>query len=251
MNLLVGDKNLDVDFSKLVESLVGEYRTISTEYENTIRAVNQVYKEKLLEGVYTHEYLNQLHDTALSEAQENFNSKRKPLNEKLNQEISELKKQLLWSLNRPSFATDYAVRVNNAIKFIELEGKGITDKALHSIISEFSNDMTLMKRFRRMIEIQTGGDINLTDVYGQTTYPLSFGNLARYEKFEEELEMLEDMAQNLFVSKMTEQEVDNAPDGKRISVPMDCLGELMTEQNIKDTAVSCQEMAAELFPTSD
>ena len=35
MNLLVGDKNLDVDFSKLVESLVGEYRTISTEYENT------------------------------------------------------------------------------------------------------------------------------------------------------------------------------------------------------------------------
>lgn len=231
--------------------MIAEYREISTEYENTVRFINQEYKDRFFERKYTPEYLDSLHDSALSEAQENFNNKRKPLNQKLNQGISELKKQLLWSLNKPSFATDYAVRVNNAIKFIELEGKGITDKALHSIISEFSNDMTLMKRFRRMVEIQTGDTLNLTDVYGNTTYPLSFGKLQRYEMFEAEFEMLESMAQSLFISPMRERDIDDVPDGKRLSVPMDCLGELMTEQNIKDTAISCQDMVAELFPTSD
>lgn len=251
MNLLIDNTKLDVDFSNLVNELINEYREISTEYENTVRFINQQYKERLSENRYLPEYLNQLHDSALSEALEDFSEKRKPLNKKLNQGISELKKQLLHSLNKPVKETDYAVRVSNAIKFIELEGKGITDKALHSIVGEFSNDMELMKRFRRMVEIQTGDDIQLTDVYGNTKYPLSFGDLARYEMFETELETLESMAQNLFISQMSEQEVDNAPDGKRLSVPMDCLGEQMTEHTIKETALNCEEMAAEMFPTSD
>lgn len=233
MVFLIGNTQKNISFINLVENLIAEYRTISTEHENAVRGINQQHKDRLTENNYTAAFLDKLYSDAVTKENEAFDKKRKPLNEQLRNGIAELKTILLSALNKPGSNPDYAFRISNAIK------------------EDFKNDMETMKRFRRMVELQIGAENPIIDAYGKTTFPLSFGSLAKYEVFEDELETLEEMAAGLFVSRMYETDVEIAADGKRLSVPMDSLGELMTEQNIKSVANNCQDMTAALFTAAE
>ena len=192
MVFLIGSTQNNISFTELVEHLIAEYRTISTEHENAVRVINQQHKDRLTENTYTAAFLDKLYADALTKENEVFDKKRKPLNEQLGNRVTELKTILLSALNKPGSSFDYAFRISNAIKFIELEGNTITDETLSQIIGDFNNDMDLMKRFRRMVELQIGADKPIIDAYGKTTFPLSFGSLAKYEMFEDELETLDD-----------------------------------------------------------
>ena len=192
MVFLIGSTQNNISFTELVENLIAEYRTISTEHENAVRVINQQHKDRLTENTYTAAFLDKLYADALTKENEVFDKKRKPLNEQLGNRVTELKTILLSALNKPGSSFDYAFRISNAIKFIELEGNTITDETLSQIIGDFNNDMDLMKRFRRMVELQIGADKPIIDAYGKTTFPLSFGSLAKYEMFEDELETLDD-----------------------------------------------------------
>ena len=251
MVFLIGNTQKNISFINLVENLIAEYRTISTEHENAVRGINQQHKDRLTENNYTAAFLDRLYSDAVTKENEAFDKKRKPLNEQLRNGVAELKTILLSALNKPGSSPDYAFKISNAIKFVELEGNTITDEALSQIIGDFKNDMDTMKRFRRMVELQIGADNPIIDAYGKTTFPLSFGCLAKYEVFEDELDTLEEMAAGLFVSRMSETDVEIAADGKRLSVPMDSLDELMTEQNIKGVANNCQDMTAALFTAAE
>ena len=60
----VGNQRLDIAFDKEVERLISEYRTISAEHENAVRAINKQQKSRFTENTYTPEYLSKLLDQA-------------------------------------------------------------------------------------------------------------------------------------------------------------------------------------------
>ena len=117
----VGNKRLDIAFDKEVERLISEYRTISAEHENAVRAIykrqESIISDNRQENTYTPEYLSKLLDQALTAENKSFDSKRQPLNSELRRIIAGYKENLLSALNVPEKGGDYALRINNAIKF--------------------------------------------------------------------------------------------------------------------------------------
>lgn len=96
---------------------------------------------------------------------------------------------------------DYQQQVSNALSFLAVEGKDLTDKTAHSILKPFFNDWDQMHLFERVILQQTGMD---DEVSLRHAFPASLGFVLNradtYLALFNEADML---AENIFLSEKT------------------------------------------------
>lgn len=227
-----------------LEQLIAAYHELNNHLEESIRAANRQYKEKSSEQVYTEEYLKKNLKQAIDKATADFQAKAADLNTQAKQRITAIKEKLVAHLMTAEKAPDYAVRVGNALSFLQLEGPEITDATAAQILKDFLRDIEIMQRFRSVIERQKGE--TLTDAYGNTTFPLTFGHLEKCETLFECLADLEKLVDPLFIRKKAETEVEHFSGGLKLSVPMDSYSQQVGELSVVEQAGQVETMAAEL-----
>lgn len=245
-------KNLtDTKVKTALEQLIEAHQENIKQLADGIRAVNQQFKDNAASDIYTPEYLRTVYeqnkDSLLATAQK----KATALNAKAVQLVDDLKRKSFRALGSFEKPSDYATKINNALQFIQIEGADITDSTAYNILHEFIDDMETMQHFRRVIEKQIApSGKQISDEYGNTTFPLTFGRLLNFEKFVNALTELEEMTSTLFIKNLTETETEFLH-GMTISVPMDSYMQLVTERNIIEQAETVENMIVELFTTND
>ena len=228
-----------------LEDLISEYRSQAAQLEESVRAANQKYKKRLREqDLYTPKFMETERSRAVDQAAAAHKNKAAELNTRAKTHISSAKERLLSAITAVDKSGDYAVRVNNALQFVRIEGAAITDETAAQILSDFLGDVETMQRFRSVISHQKGEQ--LTDAYGKTTFPLTFGRLEKIEMFMGAFADLEATAEQLFIRKMSRTEEEHMPTGLTLYVPMDGLSQLMAERVIIDQANTVDVMADEL-----
>ena len=99
--------------------------------------------------------------------------------------------------------------------------EAISDETAAQILRDFTGDMEIMQRFRSVLEKQIApSDRQIADQYGNTTFPQTFGQLFKYEKFRDALAELQEMADTLFIRKLSQTETEYLH-GATLSVPTD------------------------------
>lgn len=249
MNVIINRTPTAVLFKAYLEQLMKEYHELNKELETAYRTANKQYKDDSASGVYTAEHLRRSLDLTLGAATEKFYKSSEQLNAKAKSYISELKKKIVPALSEIENPADYAVRVNNALQFLQIEGAEIDDATAFQILHDFERDIETMQRFRSVIEHQKGE--KLSDAYGRTTFPLTFGRLEKCEQLLEAFAELEATADRLFIRKKAETETEYTPSGVKLSVPMDGYSQLIGETNAAEQAETLEKMVGELFTTTD
>lgn len=230
------------------EQLIETYHNLNKQLESSIRSANQNYREQSREQVYTEEHLQNKLNKAVSQAMQDFMTQAAALNAQARQQITITKEKLVKALTLKEKPMDYAVRISNALAFLRIEGQEITDETASQILRDFLGDAEIMQRFRSVIERQKGD--KLTDAYGRTTFPLTFGQLERYEMLLEAVAELERTAAQLFVHKKAETEVDHR-NGVKLFIPVDGYSQQVGELNILQQAETVQTMAEEVTGTAN
>ena len=229
---------------KFLEQLIAAYHELNTQLEGNIRSANQKYRDQSLEQVYTDEYLQNNLNQTIAQAMTDFLSQAAALNSQAKQHIAAAKEKQSASLEMVDKSPDYAIRVSNALAFLQIEGPEITDAMAAQILKDFLGDVEIMQRFRNAIERQKGE--KLSDAYGKTTFPLTFGQLEKCEMLMNAMEELENMAEHLFIRKKAETEVEHFKNGVKLYVPMDGYSQQVGELSILEQAGTVEAMAAEL-----
>ena len=249
MNVIINKKPTDVLFKAYLEQLIKEYHELNNELETAYRTTNKQYKDGSAGKMYTEEYLQQLLRNGTEQASSSFKAKAEALNGKAKRYISELKKKIVPALSETEKPSDYAVRVNNALQFLRIEGAEIDDATAFQILHDFVNDVETTQRFRSVIEHQKGE--RLSDAYGRTTFPLTFGWLEKCEQLLEAFAELEATTDRLFIRKKAETETEYTSSGVKLSVPMDGYSQMIGETNAVEQAETLEKMVGELFTTTD
>lgn len=249
MKVIMNKTQTDILFKKYLQQLTEEYHELNKRLEESFKTAHKKYKNDIESREYTDEYLKRTLDLSLGDAMDKFYKSSEQLNAKAKSYISELKKKIVPALSGFDKPADYAVRVNNALQFVQVEGAEIDDATAFQILHDFVNDIPTMQRFRSVIEHQKGE--KLSDAYGRTTFPLTFGRLERCEKLLEAFADLESTANVLFVCKKQETEPEYMTNGVKLSIPMDCYKQLISEKNAIEQAETLEKMVGELFTTTD
>ncbi|MBQ8767176.1 MAG: hypothetical protein IJZ16_10280 [Clostridia bacterium] len=245
MNATINKNLISINIKEYLNQTIAKYHQLNAELETAIKTANQQYKDGFTSKIYTDEHLSQLLHSKTEQASNNFISQAKALNSEVKNYIAELKKEILLATSSTQKSADYAVSVNNALQFLQLEGASINDETAFQILHNFINDIETMQRFRSVIEHQK--DEKLTDAHGNTTFPLTFGQLENYERFFKTFAELETTVESLFVRKKTETETEYIANGAKLSVPMDGYMQLISEKNATEQAGTVEKMAGELF----
>ena len=248
MIAILNNQLTDVSIESLLKQVMKEYHELNTQLENGVRALNEQYKVNLKSGRYTDDYVQELLSSGLKAKNDEFQKRAENLNQKAVSYIATLKKKILNAFTPISVPSDYAVKVNNALQFLKLEGAEITDEIAFEITKDFVNDIDTMRHFRRVIEHQKGE--KLTNAYGNTTFPLTFGRLTNCEHFIKTYSELEELVKQMFIRKKSETETEYLSNGAKLSVPMDGYTQLVSEQRAIEQAKAVEMMIFELFKTS-
>ena len=232
-----------------LEQVNKEYQELSEKLLNSYRVANQNYKQQRTERVYTEEELQKMLRRTTEQASTEFTDATAALNRKVKQRLHDLKNKTFPALAVHDVPADYAVRINNALQFLMVEGADITDSTASEILADFLSDPATMKRFRSVIEKQKAE--SLSDAYGNTTFPLTFGPLERVEKFTAAFSELEGMVNGLYIRNMAESETEYIPGGAKLYVPTNGYTQLVLEQAAVEQAGTVAAMIAELLPVQE
>ena len=249
MNVIISQTPTTVVLKSYLEQLTKNFHELNTQLETAYRTANRRYKEGSASNVYSEEHLQELLRSETEQASSSFKAQADTLNGKANRYVSELKKQIISALSEFNKPADYAVRIGNALQFIKAEGTEIDDATASQILHDFERDTKTMQRFRSVIEHQKGE--KLSDAYGRTTFPLTFGWLEKCEQLLEAFAELEATTAHLFVGRKAETETEYTPSGVKLAVPMDGYSQLIGERNAAEQAETLETMIGELFTTTD
>lgn len=235
---------MEKNIKGFLAQLIAAYHELNTQLEENIRTANQKYRDQSREQVYTDEYLQTSLNQTIAQAMKDFLAQATELNAQAKQRIAAVKENHVGFLTKVDKSPDYAVRISNALAFLQVEGPEVTDETSAQILKDFLGDVETMQLFRRVVERQKGE--KLTDAYGKTTFPLTFGQLEKQELFMVAMAELEDMADHIFLRQKTETEVEHLRNGVKLYVPMDGYSQQVGELSILEQAGTVEAMAAEL-----
>lgn len=141
---------------------------------------------------------------------ENVNKTNHLFNQKVKAIIKEEKENILPKAKEKS--ADYAIRVSNALKYLEIEGEKLTDETAFEILKDFVDDYEQMKLFKQVIKRQMKTDI-LEDAEGKSKFPKTFGNFNKIEMLVNTFNEMEAIGNVLFLKGTNKSETyifDNA-----------------------------------------
>lgn len=149
--------------------------------------------------VYTSEGLIKILSEQLNGIKSEFETQAQGLNIQINDLIQNEKSKHLPSDTNQS--TDYSMKINNAIRFMEIEGSTLDDEKAAFILKDFQDDHSTMKLFKRMIEKQIGsmGNVAIQD------FKKTFNKYNEVESLLNTFNEMESTAKDLFVNPLNER----------------------------------------------
>ena len=232
--------------------LCNAYHELDKIQLNAYREAGKQYGKDIKEKYRTESYAKDNYTNTISQADESFRAQAKELNSSLRRSINEFKKELTDKA-APSRPADHAARILAACKFIDAEGADLTDKTASGILREFieGHDFEDLEHFHRIIERQV--EETMYDVYGRTTWPLTFKKLYEYRTMMSAVADLEESAKDLFTYNRMLADLDKAQ-GKEsrerdgILLPADGYMQPFGEATIPEKITTVGAMTAEFFP---
>lgn len=249
--VIFGKTPTQVNITEQLKQLITEYQQGQQELADGCRLAKSQLLTNAQTELYTAEGLREQYNRTKDKLLTAAKNKAVVLNAKAVRIVVSVKADALKALYEVEKSKDYATSINNALQFVQIEGENITDETAAQILKGFANDIETMQRFRSVIEKQVAArGEQITDAYGHTAFPQTFGKLYHAEAFAQALAELEEMASGIFLNKLTQTETEFLH-GVSVSVPTDSYIQLITERNIIEQAETVEAMLAELFTVID
>ena len=148
---------------------------------------------------------------------ENVDKTNQLFNQKVKALVAEEKEKILPKPKEKS--ADYAIRISNALKYLEIEGNQLTDETAFEILKDFIDDYEQMKLFKQVIKRQMHNPFEFEDEEGKCNFPRTFGNYNKMQMLVNTFSEAETIANVIFLKGTKKYETfifDNA----RIDLPL-------------------------------
>lgn len=203
-----------------IEEVVNAFRQNNEESEKSIRKIIEGYCKndtfKKFQPQYRIEAFKEAVDAETKPISQNVDKTNKLFNQKVKVIIAEEKEN---TLPKPKEKTaDYAIRVSNALKYLEIEGQELKDETAFEILKDFVDDYEQMKLFKQVIKRQLHTEM-LVNSEGKNMFPNTFGNFNKFERLLDTFDEMEVIANVLFLKGKPHSEIyifDNA----RVDLPL-------------------------------
>lgn len=223
-----------------IEQVVNAFKQNNDEAEKSIRTIIEGYCTNSsifskFQPQYKIDAFKEAVDAETKPISENVDKTNVLFNQKVKAIIAEEKGNILPKPKEKS--ADYAIRVSNALKYLEIEGEKLTDETAFEILKDFVDDYEQMKLFKQVIKRQMKTDI-LENAEGKSKFPRTFDNFNKIEKLINTFNEMEAIANVLFLKGTDKSEIyifDNA----KIELPLLSLPgytELTNEDKILELA---------------
>lgn len=190
-----------------IEQVVNAFRQNNEESEKSIRKIIEGYCEndtfKKFQPQYKIDAFKEAVELETKPISENVDKTNQLFNQKVKAIIIEEKENILPKVKEKS--ADYAIRVSNALKYLEIEGEKLNDETAFEILKDFVDDYEQMKLFKQVIKRQMKTDI-LEDVEGKSKFPKTFGNFNKIEMLVNTFNEMEAIANVLFLKNTKKYE---------------------------------------------
>lgn len=197
-----------------IEQVVDAFKQNNEESEKRIRTIIEGYcKNDTFEKYqpqYKIEAFKEAVDAETKPISEGVDKTNKLFNQKVKAIIAEEKENVLPKPKEKS--ADYAIRISNALKYLEIEGEKLNDDTAFEILKDFVDDYEQMKLFKQVIKRQMKTDI-LENAEGKSKFPKTFGNFNTIEMLVNTFNEMEAIANVLFLKGTNKSETyifDNA-----------------------------------------
>lgn len=198
-----------------IEQVVNAFQQNNEESEKSIRKIIEGYCAnpsifRKFQPQYKIEAFKEAVDAETKPISENVDKTNKLFNQKVKAIIAEEKENILPKPKEKS--ADYAIRVSNALKYLEIEGKELSDETAFQILKDFVDDYEQMKLFKQVIKRQMKTEI-LENAEGKSKFPKTFGNFNKIEMLVNTFDEMEAIANVLFLKGTNKSETyifDNA-----------------------------------------
>lgn len=198
-----------------IENVVIAFQQNNEEAEKNIRKIIEGYCAnpstfKKFQPQYKIEAFKEAVDAETKPISENVDKTNKLFNQKVKAIIAEEKENIIPKPKEKS--GDYAIRVSNALKYLEIEGNELKDENAFEILKDFVDDYEQMKLFEQVIKRNLKTDM-LTDIEGKHIFPKTFGNYNEVKMLLNTFDEMETIANVLFLKSKPHSEMyifDNA-----------------------------------------
>lgn len=221
---------------KIEEVVNGFYKNNEDIEKEIKKIVNNYLKNPSKFKDYKEENVGQVFQTAVKEEtnsiMENWKKTNQIFNQKIKVIITEEKENIIPKLkDKPA---DYAVRISNAIKYLEIQGDKLNemirneqdpsktiletaDDVVFGILKDFIDDHEQMRLFKQVIKRIMHKDM-MENTEGKTMFPKTFGKFNKIEMLINTFNEMETIANVIFLKgkPYTEMYVLN---NKRIEIP--------------------------------
>ena len=226
-----------IELVKKIQELIDAYHGNNEELAKEIKRIVEEWGQQV--NAFRMEYIQEQIRNEVADVRSNSEKLNKVYNQKLKVILDEAKKQVLPELyNQVTKPSDYATRVNNALKFLMIEGEQIDDDKAYMILKDFIDDLDQMKLFKNVI----GKKVMLEDANGNSTFPKTFGKLNKIEMILNTFNEMESIANMLFIYPREDGQTF-IMNGQAYSVPVDSYEQMTGEENIIDFAKIIEEYA--------
>lgn len=190
-----------INLKAKIEELIQAFHENGKLLNDAITAVIEEFKTDDAVKAYKPEYIAESVQKGIAAARNQHHTVDVLLNKKLVEAIEGAKKKLLPELSAAKDKPgDYEMKVANALKFLEIEGDGITDDSAFLILKDFASDYEKMKLFKKVI----GKKVELIDANGDTTFPKTFGAFNHVELLVNTFDDLDKTASTMFTMEKQE-----------------------------------------------
>ncbi len=198
-----------------IQQVIIAFTKNNVDSENEIRKIIEGYCKnpsmfRKFQPQYKIEAFKEAVDAETKPISEGVDKTNKLFNQKVKAIIAEEKENVLPKPKEKS--ADYAIRVSNALKYLEIESEKLDDETAFEILKDFVDDYEQMKLFKQVIKRQMKTDI-LEDVEGKSKFPKTFGNFNKIEMLVNTFNEMEAIANVLFLKGTNKSETyifDNA-----------------------------------------
>lgn len=221
---------MKIELNKKINEVISAHRNNNKQCIEDMREILNNWENPQTRNKYNADYVKTAIQEELNAVVAEAYKTDIVLSQKAKSIIAEAKKEVLPFVDLSQRKiSDYAMQINNAIQFIRLEGKELTDDKAYKILKSFIDDFEQMDLFADMVEKQVGTE-KFINSSGECNFIKTFGMTNRIKTLLNLFNDVEGIVENLFLFPKVDAEyfiIDNI----RYTVKQDGYSEISAEEN--------------------
>ena len=250
---------MKLELTNKIQAVIDEYQKNAEVHNQAMKDVVNPYKISDNAKRYTKDGLRLMINEEIYDIMTDWKNTDTILNQKISEIIAGAKEKFMKEVSidkTKGNATDYSLKINNAIQFLKAELETAKYKSkleddvavkidtdLHHILKDFVDDYDTMKMFKTIIETK----IKIFERYdGTSFFPQTFGKYQRFESIMNSFEELENLASKVFLFERTADGSLMTVNNLTFSMYIDGYQERLTERLMVDTATVIDSRVEEI-----